>query len=224
MRETLAALSDRVAAESSFDGTSPLAVRAVGFEAIVGVLSSNLLNHGVSRLMISEAAYLFGLIRELPTSLPQVVEIGRYRGGTTLLLAAAGASVVSIDVDPNVAQHDIALIEALEARSLEPRVTLVIGDSHDYGVEAATKDLVLIDGDHSYEGARADVEHWLPALVPEGHLLLHDAVRPEPFSPWSDPCHVDGVRRLCDELLGDSRLSFVGRAGTIAHFMTTQVS
>jgi predicted O-methyltransferase YrrM len=206
-------MSDRIAAAAGFDDVQG---RVDSFEDCVGLLSSNQLNHGVSRLMVTEAAYLFRLVHSLDD--PAVVEIGRYRGGTTFLLAAAGGHVLSIDIDPASAERDLALRRALEARGLADRVMLVIADSHVYEIEPDSQDVVLIDGDHTYEGVRADVENWLPSLRPRGHMLVHDGLVPEPPRPWADPWKVGGVRAVCGELLHDDRLVLVGRAGTLADF------
>jgi predicted O-methyltransferase YrrM len=211
VRDVVNELSDRIAADASFEGLSH---RIESFEDCTALLSSNQVNHGVSRLMIAEAAHLYRLVRSLDA--PAVVEIGRYRGGTTFLLAAAGGRVLSIDVDPEVGTHDRRLLRVLEDRGLADRVTLVIADSRQHEVDPASQDIVFVDGDHTYDGARADVEHWLPAVKPGGHLVLHDAVRPEPPRPWSDPWKVEGVRRVCAELLDDPRLMLAGRAGTLA--------
>jgi predicted O-methyltransferase YrrM len=207
-------ISDQIAADSGFGDVEG---RVDSFEDCVGLLSSNQLNHGVSRLMISEAAYLFRLVRSLDE--PAVVEIGRFRGGTTLLLAAAGGRVLSLDIDPASTERDATLRRALETRGLADRVTLVIGDSRTYDVAPESQDIVFIDGDHSYEGARADVERWLPSLRPGGHLLLHDGMVPEPARPWAHPWKVEGVLEVCAELAHDPRLALVGRAGTIADFV-----
>jgi predicted O-methyltransferase YrrM len=180
------------------------------------VLSSNQLNHGASRMMLIEAAYLYRLVRSIPE--PQVVEVGRYRGGTTFLFAAAGARVLSIDNDPKVAAHDRLLVSALERRGLADRVTLVIADSQTYAVPDE-QSLVLVDGDHTYEGVKRDIEHWLPALAPGGHLVMHDAFAPEPPRPWSEPWNVEDVYRVRDELLAGSRVRLAGRAGTLADFV-----
>lgn len=40
--------------------------------------------------------------------------------------------------------------------------------------------LLWIDGDHSYEGAKADFDGFLPHLVPGGFVALHDALHPFP--------------------------------------------
>ncbi len=39
-------------------------------------------------------------------------------------------------------------------------------------------DLVLVDGDHSDEGARADLENAWPLVAPGGTLLFHDIFHP----------------------------------------------
>jgi len=208
-------LSDRVAADASFDTAPPATVG--GFEDCVWLLSSNVLNHGLSRLMIDEAAYLYRLVRSLEA--PVVVEIGRYRGGTTFLLATAGARVLSLDVDPAVKRSDELLARALKRYDLRDSVTLEIADSRTYPVEHAAYDVVFVDGDHTYEGARADVERWLPGVETGGNLILHDALVPSPERAWARPWKVEGVQRLCEELLDRPELELAGSAGTLAHFV-----
>ena len=43
--------------------------------------------------------------------------------------------------------------------------------------EDATFDFVFIDGDHSYEGVRDDIERWLAKVKPGGWLCGHDYTR-----------------------------------------------
>lgn len=38
--------------------------------------------------------------------------------------------------------------------------------------------MVYIDGDHTYEGARADIDSYWPKLVPGGIMAFHDARNP----------------------------------------------
>jgi predicted O-methyltransferase YrrM len=214
LREVVNRISNRIAAESTFDDVGET---IESFEDCVGLLSSNQLNHGVSRMMIVEAAYLYRLVRSLRD--PAVIELGRYRGGTTFLLAAAGARVLSIDNDPKVAEHDRLLVSALKRRGLAERVTLVIADSQTYAAVPSEQSVVLVDGDHAYEGVRLDIARWLPALARGGHLLVHDAFTPEPPRPWSEAPKVEGVRRACAELREDTRVSLTGGAGTLAHYV-----
>src|SRR5437870_5439578 len=58
-----------------------------GFEDLAFLFSSNSLNHGISLLTFEEAAFLFGAAREVGKGV--IIEIGRFKGGTTFLLAAA---------------------------------------------------------------------------------------------------------------------------------------
>jgi len=211
-------VSDRVAADASFESALERSPQVVdGFEDCVWLLSSNVLNHGLSRLMIDEAAYLYRLVRSLGA--PAVVEIGRYRGGTTFLLAVAGGRVLSLDVDPSVTSSDELLTRALDRYDLRGRVTLEIADSRSYPVELAAYDVVFVDGDHTYAGAQGDVERWLPGVKTGGHLILHDALIPLPERAWARPWKVEGVQRLCEELLERPELELAGRAGTLAHFV-----
>ena len=50
-------------------------------------------------------------------------------------------------------------------------------------------DLLFLDGDHSYEGCRADIEAWLPHLTNGGVLVMHDI-------GWAE-----GVQRVVRELV-----------------------
>src|SRR5215216_6541632 len=56
-----------------------------GFEDLVFLFSSNQLNHGIALLTLDEAGLLYRLARSAGTA----VEIGRFKGGGTLVLAAA---------------------------------------------------------------------------------------------------------------------------------------
>ena len=192
-----------------------------GFEDLAFLFSSNLLNMGAALLAIDEAAYVYRLVRELgPATL---VEIGRFKGGSTLLIAAAmhpGARLHSYDLhaefetDHHGPEHDRQLGAALVRYGLRDRVELVVADSRTVDLPGSC-DLVFADGDHSYGGVRGDYEHWGPALRAGGHLLFHDAVQ-RPFLNC-DP----GVARLVEEIERDDSMLFSrrGGAGSVAHFV-----
>jgi len=220
LREALNNLSDQVAAQGFVDQALPPGLQRIdGFEDCVWLLSSNVLNHYAARLTIGEAAHLYSAVKALDGT-PRVVEIGRYRGGTTLLLAAAGGQVLSIDVDESLAASDASLRSAMSRLGLADRVELVFGDSSSYPIVPGSVDLVFVDGDHTYDSVSGDVAHWLPALRDGGTLLLHDAKFPEPSRPWNRPPDfaVVGVHRLVDELRLRSDLQEVDAAGTLAEF------
>ena len=65
--------------------TGPIALD--GFEDLTFLFTSTILAHGVASLRLDEAAFLYRLVRD--TQPETVVEIGRYRGGSTVIIAAA---------------------------------------------------------------------------------------------------------------------------------------
>lgn len=117
-----------------------------------------------------------------------VLEIGTAKGGTLFLLCQAArddAIVISLDLPyarngggyPRWKEPTYAAF----ARSGQ-KLVLLRADSHDPAsfvrVEAALEgrklDLIMIDGDHSYEGVRADFEMYSRLLAPNGMIALHD--------------------------------------------------
>jgi predicted O-methyltransferase YrrM len=217
---TLNRLSNRIAAEGHVERALPDGLgRIEGFEDCAWLFSSNVVNHSASRLMLDEAAYLYKLVHGLGGT-PQVVEIGRYHGGTTVLLAAAGGFVVSIDNDEELRESDLGLERALGRLGLAHRCDLRLAGSTDVPAAPGTVDVVLVDGDHRYEGVARDVEHWLPALRPNGNLLLHDARMIVPARPWTSPdmAFLTGPLRVADELRERQELVELPAPGTLVHF------
>jgi predicted O-methyltransferase YrrM len=123
------------------------------------------------RLEPWEAEYLYLLARRATRG---IVEIGRFRGGSTFLLACANNRVPiwSIDIAP---QDDLALRRLLGENDLGQNVNLLVGDSHLKTFPVIGDfDLLFVDGDHSYAGCRADLDRFVPRLASAGHLAVHD--------------------------------------------------
>jgi len=76
------------------------------------------------------------------------------------------------------------------------RFKILKGLSVDMAAEVPDKscDFVFIDGDHSYEGCKADIEAWQDKVKPGGWLCGHDYDHPEQGD----------VKRAVDEAFGDS--------------------
>jgi predicted O-methyltransferase YrrM len=195
-----------------------------GFEDLAMLFSSNRLNHGIATLQIDEAALLFRLVRSVPEA-STIGEIGRFKGGSTVLMAAAlprGARLVSYDLHAAVetdvpgARLDGELRKVLARYGLDDRVELVVANSHTVEPPADPLALLFVDGDHSYEGVRADWMHWRGHVAPGGDLLFHDAVDTGGYSTCSE-----GVVRLISEIERDAASEFVRQpgAGAIAHFV-----
>ena len=123
----------------------------------------------------------------------QVVEIGSYRGRSTIVLARgapADASVVAIDPHAGndrgprqirassrlgAADHQ-AFMENLQRAGVADRVRHVRRRSADAADAVAGQiDLLYVDGAHRYRFARDDLRLWGPRVGPGGTLLVHDA-------------------------------------------------
>jgi MMP 1-O-methyltransferase len=195
---------------------------ARGFEDLDFLFTSSQLNHGIASLRFDEAALLFRTARSLGKT--TIVELGRFKGGSTFLMAVAmepGSELWSYDLHleppPGAtgAELDRELQSALERYRLEG-VHVVVADTRTAAPPRAPIDLLFVDADHRYEGARADFERWGALVRPAGHVLFHDAVPTGWGTTYPD------VQRLVEEIeRGDERFRRVAGAGSIAHFVRT---
>ena len=170
--------SNEVALRASFLDR-PASNRA-GFEDLAWLFSSNVLNHGLARQEFAEAAYLWKLIRDELSPGAYVAEVGRFTGGTTFLLAAAGARVVSIDRAEARPGSDAELRDALARAGLAQQVELVTADLAEYE-PAPVFELVLFDAVGPRELIRDGLERWWDAIVPLGSLIVRDGAGYPPF-------------------------------------------
>lgn len=161
--------------------------RIEGFDDMLWLFSSNYANRGNALLMFEEAVWLFDKLSAM--SNPSVVEIGRAKGGTTLLLAAAGANVLSLDNGAMEASttkrfgaeeigYDAALTNALSRAGLESRVDLVVADAITFQPPDEEFDLVYIDVMLPTEILAPIVEKWWDVLKPGATLVLRDGREP----------------------------------------------
>ena len=125
------------------------------------------------RLCPWEMEYLFTVARRARRG---IVETGRFSGGSLFVMACAapdGVPIYSIDIKP---RNDEFLQQQLTKHCPSARVKLIVGDSqNERYAEIDEIDVLFIDGDHTYEGCRADIVNWYDRLAPNGHLVFHDA-------------------------------------------------
>ncbi len=116
-----------------------------------------------------EGEYLWNVAKNSSVG---VLEIGRNNGGSTFLLACAtDVEIMSIDKAP----ADDDLLRSLFARhDVGANVSLVVADSHRVYSHPAVIDLLFIDGDHTYEGCKLDIDIWHQRVVPGGSIVFHD--------------------------------------------------
>lgn len=189
-----------------------------GFEDLTPLFDLSPVSRGIIRQDFDEAAALFKAVRQLPHR--RGVEIGRYSGGSTVLLAVAlghEGKLTSIDIMP---QDDRLLEEVLAKSKVRSRVELIIGDANQVEVNEPL-DFVFIDGDHSYEGAKRDHNRWGKRVKKDGLIIHHDMANSRRYSTqWTE------LARLRAEILEKQPkfLNLVNEVGSMAIFRKTSDS
>jgi cephalosporin hydroxylase len=128
-----------------------------------------------AEMQIQERTLLYSLIYSLRPH--YCLEIGTFRGGSALLICAAlddtgYGQLVCVDPEPRLTDETW--------QQIKHRAIIVAGPSPAILPKAAEAspdkfDFALIDGDHSYEGALADIEGTLPLLADRAYLIFHDS-------------------------------------------------
>jgi SAM-dependent methyltransferase len=160
----------------------------------------------------------------------RIVEIGSYRGRSTIVLARAapGAEVIAIDphagndrgpqqwvgtANEGEADH-VAFVANLARAGVAERVRHVRRRSQEaLDAVPAPIDLLYIDGAHAYRPASQDIAGWGARVAPGGTLLIHDA--------FSSVGVTLAIGRL---LLGSREFRYVGRTGSLAEYRREPVS
>jgi glycosyltransferase involved in cell wall biosynthesis/cephalosporin hydroxylase len=165
---------------------------------------------------VKELAPLVEMVRNLQ---PQVVvEIGSAKGGTLYgwcQLAHPKATIVSIDLPGGEFGGGMDQMHAMlvgsyakEGQSMHflPRDSHAPETLEDLKKILAGReiDLLMIDGDHTYEGVKSDYEMYAPLVRSGGLIAFHD-VLPHPGFPtckvdelWDQLKHGDGVHEFFD--------------------------
>jgi predicted O-methyltransferase YrrM len=166
-------------------------------DAVLDLLGANCIQ---SR---EEALLLYALV--LAGKPRRILEIGLYRGGTALVMAAALEALVAAGRVPANHYTDSAVIESVDPspqlqvperlEHLTKWIKVISGRSPE-DIPQKTYDFVHIDGDHAMESVRRDLEAVLPRCNPDTVVVFHDTNRP-------------GIRRgVTEALLGFRREYF----------------
>lgn len=125
-----------------------------------------------------------------------VLELGAWKGRSTVVLAEVAHYVVSVDRHKGIpARDDDSLADYIEAvRPLE-NVAMVVASFVDFvPLLAAEFDLVFIDGDHDLASVEADIE--LAVALSPTMIAFHDwdfeAVRQAATSALGEPDSIGG--------------------------------
>lgn len=140
-----------------------------------------------------------------------VLEIGSRYGASTIGMAQVAELVYAVDWHRGDAWHgdegvgdSLNLFWAYLAKyDLKDKVVPLVGRSEQLlpMFKQAMFDVVFVDGDHSYEGVRYDIEHSLPLLKPGGLMVVHDYDRESRLGPeYAEGDLTLGVTKAVDEL------------------------
>lgn len=141
----------------------------------------------------SLARILFEYARDLPDG-ATILEIGAYKGYSTCALAygclGTAKGVYTVDTfrgeHDNTDQQGAALFFdefwwSVKVRGLDQIIQPVIARSAElYGTWARPLDLLFIDGGHTNEIVRGDLNAFFPYLKPGGWLFMHDVYPEQP--------------------------------------------
>jgi len=153
----------------------------------------------------------------------KVLEIGARVGASTVAMAKVAEVVHSVDWHLGDKWHDAvggqgdtlgAFWATVNFHQLREKVIPMVGKSTDILPTLGDRqyDFVFIDGDHSYEGVRYDLEQALRLVKPGGTIALHDYHREQESAEWQEGEMALGITKALDE----SGIPIAELVGTLA--------
>ena len=178
--------------------------------------------HSVDGWLTDREVSFLALLASHSTTTGEILEIGSYRGRSTIVLALAkrlaeaDSDLIAIDPLPN--EHPMALDEQgrLTARALFEANLNQAGVRSDVEFhQAYSQDLsqqwdrplrlLWIDGDHSYPSTKRDYDLYSPHLADGGVLAMHDVLS------RYDGC----IRVFTEDVLSSPHFGAAGVCGSI---------
>jgi predicted O-methyltransferase YrrM len=160
------------------------------------------------------------LLKRTASGARSIVEIGVAEGGSAWDMRSVmdpDGTLVLIDPYPRVLGLNLSSITARRlVDGIDRGSTRWL---HQFSSDAVRDwqgqiDVLLVDGDHSYEATREDFESWSPFVAPEGTILFHDALLE---APWMT--EEFGSARFVKELLeSGSEWRLVDKADSMGAF------
>ncbi len=164
-------------------------------------------------------------LREAAARGRRIVEIGSYRGRSTIVLAGAappGAEVVAIDphagndrgprqwrgtAGEGEADHEAFRANLARAGVAERVRHVRLPSQAALDAVEGDVDLVYVDGAHRFAPAAADIREWGGRVAPGGTLMIHDAYS-----------SVGVTLAIARHLLAGRRFRYAGRSGSLVEY------
>jgi predicted O-methyltransferase YrrM len=180
---------------------------------------------GVEGWLTEDQATMLAIAASSSPADGQIVEIGSFRGLSTIVLARNapdGAAVVAIDPHAGndrgpqqirgyaseAAADRVAFEDNLARAGVRHRVRHVAAFSSKAHADVrGGVDVLFIDGAHRYRPARADIRDWGRRVTDGGTLLIHDAYS-----------SVGVTLAILRELVPGRRFRYVGRSRSLAEY------
>ncbi len=147
-------------------------------------------------------------ILESGESIKSYLEIGVAAGGSTFLFNHFFHPEKIVLIDNN--KHPKAGLRAEVLKGIDYQEIIGCSDAEE-SIKAISNlntmfDVILIDGEHHYQGVKLDTVLYLPFLRKGGFLILHDSVWP-----------LGGIMRVVRELKIDPEMEFIDEFVTKKH-------
>jgi len=132
--------------------------------------------------------FLYEMVTRYSGEKGLIVEVGSYRGCSTTWLGVAGKrkgfqGLIAIDLFTGTPfwnqKFDTykAFIQRIKMNKLETFVKAIRGNSGEVAKQWVAKNKIAIlhiDGDHAYQGVKADIENYTPYLERNGVVIFDD--------------------------------------------------
>lgn len=105
---------------------------------------------------------------------PRILDVGCGSGVSTLELARmSGGDITAVDIDKGALNR---LINKVKSEGLSSRVAVVHSSMLDMDFPPNSFDIIWTEGAISYIGFERGLCEWRGLLVPDGYLVVHDAL------------------------------------------------
>lgn len=135
------------------------------------------------------------ILNMLPLS-PKALEIGSFKGWTSILMCRIRNDLKVITIDPHygfpkhpeLSSSETEVNKNIYSWKFEDRIEHIKVSSQEFFTDKKF-DFIFIDGDHSFEGVEFDFNKFFPNLKKDGIIAFHDY-----------GCH-PGVTQFCNSLI-----------------------